>query len=124
MMAHNPLWYVAGADNNARSELAVKQLELEILADSLQGKELVPGQLAQYLGALQATCRSTRSLHGVDLLSSALSQLDPLLSRNSPAGASLALAVCNTGTTITDRQVGRIFFYFYFFLFYFFYFFF
>jgi len=108
MMAHNPLWYVAGADNNDRSELAVKQLELEILADSFQGKELAPGQLAQYLGALQATCRSPSSLHGVDLLSSALSQLDSLLSRNSPAGASLALAVCNTGTTITDTQVAQL----------------
>ena len=60
-MAVNPLWYVAGdKDNDPAAELSVKQLELEVLAKANTAQledSVTPGQLAQYLGALQVTCR-------------------------------------------------------------------
>jgi len=111
IMAYNPLWYVAGADNDPLAELAVKQLEVEVLAKATTGKleaEVTAGQLAQYLGALQVTCRSTSDLHGFNLKSVAESRLAPLLSRGSPAGASLAIAVCNAGTIFTDEWVDQL----------------
>ena len=61
ILAYNPVWYLAGAANDPKAELAVKQLEVEVLAKANTGQleaDVSPGQLAQYLGALQATCRS------------------------------------------------------------------
>ena len=52
--------------------------------------------------------RSTSDLYGVNLKSLASDRLGSLLARNSPAGASLAVAVCNAGTIFTDEWVDQL----------------